>query len=1095
MIVKVVDVVLGIRISARDEELGIDLADPRRGRLPGVDPRSGTPCPDPAAPTTARARPSRAVVSPPHGVAECRPSPDRRLRVAPLYDPAFEHDACGIGFVADAGGRNARPGPAARARRARGARPPRARSGPTASRATAPASRCRSRRRSSRRSLAGRPGRRAARRSSSCSCRGPVRRAAARARALVADALAAEGLAIVALATRADRRRRRSARRRPRLPAGRSSRRSSAGRSTPATGRPISDAAFERRLVLARRRLETAARAAGLDDVSRPVGVVPDDRLQGPRRRRPPRRPLPGPALAPIRVRYALFHQRYATNTQPTWRLAQPFRSIAHNGEINTVRGNRAQVRGRAGDAIGGARGGRARARRRPGRSSPPDGSDSQSLDEMLELLVATGWDLGLGAPRRDARGARRCAARRIPHVATLRRGTAGLLAPWDGPAAIVFSDGRRVGAIVDRNGLRPAAFAVTRDRLVAVASEAGAIPLAPADTVRRGRLGPGRDAPRRPAARADPRGRRREGPPPPPPADPRRAAAGPRRPGAGDDDASRPATPSPLRYLAGLDAEKARLDIKTMVLEGHEPLWIMGDDTPTPGLGRVDRPVADHLRQSFAQVTNPPIDPERERAVMDLRVDLGRRPALLGGPPRVAPVADAPPRPAGRRRPRRAPRARSRAGSAGSTRPGPGRRGPAGLAAALDRLAADAVARRPRPARSSSSCRDRGFSARRLPIPSILAVGAVNTALTEAGLRGRTDILVDAADILDVHALAMALAAGATARRPVARGRARGRDGRHARRGGARPPTTRSATCSRRSRRASARRSPGWGSARSPRTSAGSLFETIELDDDAPRPLLPGRAGLAGTGRAAPTSPSAQLRRARRRRRDRRRRRRRTSCRTRASPASGPTARPTSSRRRSRARSRRPRRRATRRPIDAALDRYRVGARRARRRSSATASASAGRAASAAVALADVEPARDIVRRFVVSAMSVGALSPEAHQALTIGIQRAGGAANTGEGGEDPAWYVPTASGERHDARIKQVASARFGVTATYLARADQLEIKIAQGSKPGEGGQLPGEEGDGLHRGAPPRPARDERTSARRRTTTSTRSRTSPS
>src|SRR4029079_16686728 len=194
------------------------------------------------------------------------------------------------------------------------------------------------------------------------------------------------------------------------------------------------------------------------------------------------------------RSRYALFPQRSATNTQPTWRLAQPFRSIAHNGEIDTVRGNREQVRGRTGDVAGGTGGRRAAGAQALVEAGPllsPEGSDSQSLDEMIEMLVATGWDLGsaLLAAMPEASSLRRAPH---PHAATLRRGTAGLLAPWDGPAAIVFSDGRRVGAILDRNGLRPAAFAVTSDRLVAVASEAGAIPLAASDTVRRGRLGPG---------------------------------------------------------------------------------------------------------------------------------------------------------------------------------------------------------------------------------------------------------------------------------------------------------------------------------------------------------------------------------------------------------------------------------------------------------------------------------------------------------------------------------------------------------------------------------------------------------------------------
>ena len=253
--------------------------------------------------------------------------------------------------------------------------------------------------------------------------------------------------------------------------------------------RPITDEAFERRLVVARRRLETAARSAGgtLAELSVPSasartivykGLVIGGRLPD----------LYPDLRAPLSVDYAVFHQRYATNTHPVWRLAQPFRSIAHNGEINTVRGNREQVRGRAADGGGSAM---ARELLAAGELLSADGSDSLSLDEALELLTTTGWELtpALLTAIPEALALRRAPH---PHVATLRRRTAGLLAPWDGPAAIVFADGRHVGALVDRNGLRPAAFAVTRDRLVAVASETGAVPFTAAETVRRGRLGPG---------------------------------------------------------------------------------------------------------------------------------------------------------------------------------------------------------------------------------------------------------------------------------------------------------------------------------------------------------------------------------------------------------------------------------------------------------------------------------------------------------------------------------------------------------------------------------------------------------------------------
>ncbi|HET7472517.1 MAG TPA: glutamate synthase large subunit [Candidatus Limnocylindrales bacterium] len=967
----------------------------------------------------------------------------RDRRIAPLYDPVFEHDACGIGFVADAGGRRlhevlplALGGLAALAHRGAFGADGASSDGAGVSLPLDP---------TVVRALAG-DGPAAADRAAVAQLflprTGPGARRN-RARALVAEVLAADGLDVLGWRT---------------VPTDPDALGGAARACRPAfvqafiarpgdeRGRPVADRAFERRLVVARRRLETALRDAGLGDAvaipsmscrtivykglvagARLADLYPDLRDPG------------------IRVRYALFHQRYATNTQPTWRLAQPFRTIAHNGEINTVRGNRSQARGRTNDARAT---GLARALTEAGPLLADDGSDSQSLDELLELLTTTGWDLGeaLLTAMPEAQALRRAPH---PHVAALRRRTAGFLAPWDGPAAIVFGDGARVGAIADRNGLRPAAFAVTRDGLVAVASEAGAIPLAPEDTVRRGRLGPGElflvepargliledaDAKthllRRLAIHDAPRLSHVDALP-------------------GDDESSvatdGPATGSDRRFLAGLHAENARLDIKTMALEGHEPLWSMGDDTPLPGLGRIDRTVTDHLRQSFAQVTNPPIDPERERAVMDLRVELGRRPALLGGPP-----------------------LRSRtirlerpfvADLAALTRsfPGPIRRldatwpaadGPDGLSAALERLAADAVeAARGRTELLVVS--DRAFSADRLPIPSVLAAGAVDTALSTGGLRGRTDLVVEAADVLDVHAAAMALAVGATAVAPwlaveLAAEHAGGR--------GAEDVTPADAVGNLLGafdaglRKTLAR----MGISTASSYIGGQLFETVELDDDLRArcfPLAPawrGRVSLRDIAArqlrrreaalaVAATTPSNKLQDPgfARFRGDGEAHRyapavvaqiqavsgfAATVAEKSAPPISGPTV---------------------------VRDLLRI-----RRRSAA---------GSGPVPLDEVEPARAIARRFVVSAMSVGALSPEAHQALTIGIQRAGGAANTGEGGEDPAWYRPAVDGSRHDARIKQVASARFGVTATYLARGEQLEIKIAQGSKPGEGGQLP--------------------------------------
>ena len=485
-----------------------------------------------------------------------------------------------------------------------------------------------------------------------------------------------------------------------------------------------------------------------------------------------------------------------------------------------------------------------------------------------------------------------------------------------------------------------------------------------------------------------------------------------------------------------------------------------MGDDTPTPARARIDRPVVDHLRQAFAQVTNPPIDPERERAVMDLRVELGRRPALLGGIP-AAPRTIRLDRPVvadldgiaeriGRRHVRWLD-ATWRAAD-----------GPAGLADALDaprgRRAArrrDGLGRAPRHLRPDDVARPPAAC------PSVLAVGAVHTALGAAGLRGRADLVVDAADVLDVHGLAMAVAAGATAVRPrLAIELA-------AELAGSRGAETLTAAEAVRHlleafeaglRKTLAR----MGISAVASYVGGALFETLELAPEVVERCFPSAAAWPGRiGFEALAERGL---------------RRLDAGRALAAAGDGV------------------------RLADPGLARFRADgelhlyAPVVVKALQAVADGSSddlrtvpGRDPAVVrdglrihrprgtkpVPLDEVEPARSIARRFVASAMSVGALSPEAHQAVTIGMQRAGGAANTGEGGEDPAWYRPTPSGERHDARIKQVASARFGVTATYLARADQLEIKIAQGSKPGEGGQLPGQEGDGRDRGPPPRPA----------------------
>jgi glutamate synthase domain-containing protein 1 len=948
----------------------------------------------------------------------------------PLYDPRYEHDACGVGFVADAGGRH-RARVLALALAGLGAL-----------------------------------GHRGAFAADGASSDGagillPLERSLWR----VIDPTGHGRRAVVALFLPADAATAEAARRRTeavlaraglpvvawrRVPVDPSALGPEARATLPLMVHAVvrcsaSNATTERRLLLARRELEIVADHEGwrgyavVSASTRTVvykGLVAGGRLAA------LFSDLADPTIA---VSHAVFHQRYATNTSPTWSLAQPFRRIAHNGEINTVRANREALRGRAA-ALGGAFG------RRMASLGPlldPRGSDSQSLDETLDLLVASGWSLPaamlLAMP--EAPGLR---DEPIDELASFQQRMAGVMAPWDGPAAMAFSDGRQVGAILDRNGLRPLAVTVTHDRLVAAASEAGAVPIAAAETAERRRLGPGElflvdpaaglvlhdaDAKRhvlRDEARHEGRARHslqripfNDRPPEP-------AATG-----SGVD----------VRWIAGLDAERFRLDIRTMALEGHEPLWSMGDDTPLPGLSRMDRRAVDHLRQSFAQVTNPPIDPERERVVMDLAVELGRRAPLLRVLSAAVPtvrlttpvVADLDGLVATLRGPgpvaARAVRTLDATWDAAD--------GGTALDATLDRLAAEAVsaARRGTDVLIVS---DRRIRDGRMPAPSVLAVGAVHTALTDVGLRGSTDIVADASDLLDIHATAMVLAAGARAVVPwlaveLAAEQAGGR--------GAEDVSPAMAignlvgALGAGLRKVLAR----MGISTMESYVGGQLFEVLELERALVRRCFPAAPSWPGTIGVAAIA-ARQL------------------ARTGSVPAPGrePGKFPDPGRARFRGDGEQHLYAPTMVKALQALVETGVDGLPAYRAALERAPATVRdqleiRPATPPVAIETVEAPERIVRRFVGAAMSLGALSPEAHQAITIGLRRVGAAANSGEGGEDPDWYLDDGTGSRRDSTIKQIASGRFGVTAQYLARAEQLEIKMAQGSKPGEGGQLP--------------------------------------
>ncbi|MGE0453739.1 MAG: glutamate synthase large subunit [Vicinamibacteria bacterium] len=735
---------------------------------------------------------------------------------------------------------------------------------------------------------------------------------------------------------------------------------------------------------------------------------------------------------------FALVHRRFSTNTRPSWPAAQPFERLAHNGEINTIDGNRAWMRARWPQlaALGLPAG-------HLERSFSGRVSDSKSLDAALGLLLASGhalhealalllppaWEHDAELPP-DVRaffewGARRCE-------------------PWDGPALVVATDGRRVAAALDRNGLRPARYVVTSDGLLALASEAGAFDLPDERIVEVGRLGPGE------AVLADPPagrfhdatgvrlllgrlGRKGGGAVPAP-----RVASEPEMPQR-DETARRR-----LLRAFGYTREELQFVLGPMHQAGTEPIGSMGDDTPLAVLSRHGRSLSSYFRQRFAQVTNPPIDPLRERNVMSARVVLGPQPSLFErraptplGVELESPIVE--------------PKALAGllAGPAAALVP---RRlsvladatdGVAGLEQAVARLRSDAVLA----VREGSGLlvlSDEGVGPGRVALPMLLAVSSVHQQLVAAGLRTRTSLLAHTADARDDHQLALLLAFGASAVSPwlaleavAAAAPAAGSEAlRHvARYRGALEKGLLKILSK-----------LGISTVRS--YVGSQLFEALGLDPELVQAHFGGTVhALSGTGFArlatealerhaaayspvpAPALEEGSLHRFRR------------GGEAHAYAPEVVKALRAAARDGVRSSHRHYARLVESRPPLALRDLLKL------------------REVAPPLPLGEVEPSASLARRFVCSAMSLGALSPEAHRTLAIAMNRLGARSNSGEGGEPPeGFWRALPGGDSANSRVKQVASARFGVDAEYLAAADELQIKIAQGSKPGEGGQLPG-------------------------------------
>jgi len=746
----------------------------------------------------------------------------------------------------------------------------------------------------------------------------------------------------------------------------------------------------------------------------------------------------------------AVVHQRYSTNTFPSWRLAQPFRYLAHNGEINTLRGNINQMHSRekrlADDLFGSDI-------RKLIPVIEAGGSDSAALDNALELLTACGRDVAHSM------------LMLIPQAWGLKypigpdlRGFfeyhAGLMEPWDGPAAVAFTDGIRVGALLDRNGLRPARFTICDDGLVILASETGVLDIPSSKVRSKGALRPGQ------MILVDLERHRILG-------DGEIKAMYTRRQpyrrwveenkielhglfNAVTAIAPDTATLARRQKLFGYTREELNLVIGHMASTAHEPVGSMGYDSPLAVFSAQPQLLSSYFKQLFAQVTNPPIDPIREELVMSLMTFMGNPPNILKDDPRNCRLIKL-------RHPilsnddlDRIKSQNIRHFKSVTIR----MEFPAGADAlhferAIEHMC-DQVESAATGAKPLIVLTDRLLEKGFAPIPALLAVSAANQRLTRAGTRTSASIIVETGEARDVHQVALLLGYGATAVNPylafetVADMAIRKTLETEMTVTKALENYT-AALCAGLLKIMS---KMGISTMRSYR--GAQVFEAVGISSEVVRRYFTGTASRVGGIGLSEISAEAKLR-------------------YEAVQQSSQTATallPSGGAYRFRRDGERHLwtpdtisflQQATRENNRKIYDKY---ARLINEQSEAqfTLRGMFKFKPTESVPLEKVEPAENIMRRFVTSAMSFGSISRETHETLAIAMNRIGAMSNCGEGGEDPARYKIGPDGENRCSAVKQVASGRFGVTAEYLANARELQIKIAQGAKPGEGGQLPG-------------------------------------
>ncbi len=824
------------------------------------------------------------------------------------------------------------------------------------------------------------------------------------------------------------------------------------GRGPGLTDGPDAQARFERKLYVIRRLIENAVDGLGLEapdafyaaSLSSQTliykGMLIADQVTT---------MFPDLVDPDLESAIGLVHSRFSTNTFPSWPLSHPYRYIAHNGEINTLRGNINWMRAREalceshllGDDL-----------KKLFPIIKENQSDTATFDNVLEFLAMTGRSLPhailMMIPEPWRKHESMAADRRAFYEYH-----STLMEPWDGPASIAFTDGTVVGAVLDRNGLRPSRYYVTKDDLVVMASEVGVLDVPPENVLVKERLHPGRiflvDTAQ---GRIIDDEEIKSG----------LAAAHPYQAWLDaqvvhlDDLPPAEAAPGDRESLRrrqrafGYTEEDLRILLGPMAAQGVEPVGSMGTDTALAVLSDRPRLLYDYFKQLFAQVTNPPLDAIREELVTDMSSTLGAERNLLKPEPESChqirieyPILDNDETARIRRNPDPTLRAVTL-----STLFDP-REGSGGIAGAMDELCRRASAA------VADGCAvlvlsDRGVDADHAPIPALLVTAGVHHHLVREGTRTRCALIVESGEPREPHHMSLLLGYGAGAINPylafetieelIERGDVADVD---ARKG------VRHHILALTKGVLKVMSKMGISTLQSYR--GAQIFEAVGLDKDfVDRYFTWTASRLAGIGIDTVEEEVKQRHRA-------------------AFPTRGDEDDELDSggeyqwRRDGEYHLFNPDtvyklQHATRSGQYAIYRDYARLVNDQNRKRATLRGLFRLRPADAPVPLDEVEPVESIFKRFSTGAMSFGSISAEAHETLAIAMNRIGGKSNTGEGGEDPARFTPDANGDLRRSAVKQVASGRFGVTSEYLVNADDLQIKMAQGAKPGEGGQLPG-------------------------------------